>query len=179
MTGSARSVAGLRWLRSPVGTAMWEERMTRLAYFVAVAAAFGLGLLTLPIRAADAPSEIAVMEKHWAAAVESNDPDKIGSFLHPDFTFVNPRGVLLHRAEHLDDFREKRTVFNKVELSEVQIRVYGSAAVVTSRPKITGYAVKPAGKTEFKDQPARFTDTLIRLDGTWKSVARQMSLVGP
>ena len=129
------------------------------------------------VYASDAQHAIEVMEQKWAEAVECNDADDIASFLHADFTFVNPRGVLLHRAEHLDDFRQKRTVFTKVELSEVVIRVYGNAAVVTSRPKITGFALTPGGTTKFKAQPARFTDTLIRTGGKWQSVARHMSLV--
>src|SRR5947207_14520931 len=110
------------------------------------------------------------MEQKWAESVQRNDANEIGGFLHNDFTFVNPRGQILHRAEHLDDFRQKRTVFTKVELSEVKVRVYGDAAVVTSRPKITGFAVTPTGKTTFDAQPARFTDTLIRHDGKWQSV---------
>jgi ketosteroid isomerase-like protein len=129
------------------------------------------------LHAGDNRHEIDAMERAWAKAVEHNDPDEIDGFLHGDFTFVNPRGQLLQREQHLDDFRNKRTVFTKVELSEIQIRVYGTFAVVTSRPKITGFAVTPAGTTTFDAQPARFTDSLIRKGGKWQSVARHMSLV--
>jgi ketosteroid isomerase-like protein len=138
---------------------------------------FGFAFQPPQIYAADFQQEIATMEQKWADAVQRNNVDDIGKFLQSDFTFVNPRGVLLRRAEHLDDFRQKRTVFTKVELSDVVIRVYGDNAVVTSRPKITGFAVTPAGTTTFDAQPARFTDALIRRDGKWQSVARQMSLV--
>ncbi len=152
--------------------------MNRIAGFV-FAAVIGVGLASSPrsVWAGDAQKEIAEMEQEWGKAVESNSPEAIGRFLSRDFTFVNPRGVLLNRAEHLDDFRQKRTVFSKVELTDVVIRVYGDAAVVTSQPKITGFAVTPAGKTMFNATPARFTDTLIRLEGKWISVARHMSLV--
>jgi ketosteroid isomerase-like protein len=143
--------------------------------FVAV----GIALVPSPLCWAGGPQEIEDMQKKWAEAVERNDPNAIGQFLHADFTFVNPRGQLLHRAEHLDDFRQKRTVFTKVQLSDVKIRIFGDSAVVTSRPKITGFAITPGGKIIFDDQPARFTDTLIRGDGKWLSVARHMSLVSP
>jgi hypothetical protein len=63
-----------------------------------------------------------------------------------------------------------------VKLTDVEIRVYGDSAIVTSRPIISGYAVTPGGKTTFDQQPARFTDTLIRFNGKWLSVARHMSL---
>jgi hypothetical protein len=59
----------------------------------------------------------------------------------------------------------------------VVIRIYDNAAVVTSRPTITGFAVTPGGTIKFEAQPARFTDTLIRTGGKWRSVARHMSLV--
>ncbi len=151
--------------------------MSRNARFVALAVVgVGLASFARPVHAADARREIEEMEQKWAKAVQENDPKKIGSFLHDSFTFVNPRGVLLHRAEHLDDFQNKRTVFTTVKLTEVEVRVYGDSAVVTSRPIITGYAVTPAGKTTFDQQPARFTDTLIRFEGRWLSVARHMSL---
>jgi ketosteroid isomerase-like protein len=162
------------WQRFPT----FEGRvMCRTARFIALTAALGFALLASEARAADARQEITEMEQKWAEAVQRHDPDEIGRFLHADFTFVNPRGLLLHRDDHLEDFRLKRTVFTKVELADVEIRVYGDAAVVTSRPKITGFAVTPAGKTTFDAQPARFTDTLIRRDNQWLSVARHMSLV--
>jgi len=145
--------------------------------FFALAASLGFLFLTAEARDAGSQEEIAVMERKWAKAVERNNVDEIGSFLRSDFTFVNPRGQLLHRDEHLDDFRKKLTVFTKVELSDVRIRVYGDFVVVTSRPKITGFAVTPAGITRFDAQPARFTDTIIRSGDQWQSVARQMSLV--
>jgi ketosteroid isomerase-like protein len=152
--------------------------MPRTARLLVLAAGLGLVLLACPVRGADgAPAEVEEVERQWAAAVERNDVEAIGRFLHAEFTFVNPRGQLLRRDEHLDDFRQKRTVFTKVELTEVRVRLYGDAAVVTSRPKITGFAVTPAGKTTFDARPARFTDTLIRRDGKWLSVARHMSLV--
>jgi ketosteroid isomerase-like protein len=146
-------------------------------WIATLAMSVGLTAMSDHARAADARQEIAEMEQAWAKAVERNKVDEIGRFLHADFTFINPRGQLRRRAEHLDDFRARRTVFTRVKLSEVKIRVYGDAAVVTSRPIITGFAVTPAGKTTFENQPARFTDTLHRYEGKWQSVARHMSLV--
>jgi ketosteroid isomerase-like protein len=151
--------------------------MHRMCWLVGLAAGLGIIQLASQVQGADERQEIQEMEQKWAEAVQRNKPDEIGAFLHGDFTFINPRGQLLHRAEHLDDFRRNRTVFTKVELSEVEIRVYGDAAIVTSQPTITGFAVTAAGKTTFDAQPARFTDTLIRRDGKWQSVARHMSLV--
>jgi len=150
--------------------------MSRSLTSVSLVVVLGLASFGLPALAGDARQEVEETERRWAEAVERNDVDAIGRFLHDDFTFVNPRGVLLHRTEHLDDFRQKRTVFSKVELSEVEVRIYDDAAVVTSRPKITGYAVTPAGKTTFDARPGRFTDTLIRSGMKWLAVARHMSL---
>jgi ketosteroid isomerase-like protein len=151
--------------------------MYRLTACLALVLCAGFGRLVADVQAAEAHEGIGLFEQRWAEAVERNDPDEIGRFLYDDFTFVNPRGQLLDRAAHLDDFRERCTVFSKVELSEVQIRIYGDFAVVTSRPKITGFTVTPAGKTTFNAQPGRFTDTLIHRNDKWQSVARHMSLV--
>jgi ketosteroid isomerase-like protein len=161
---------------SSVGGSSCRARLVNCVVQCTIRAA-SISWLVSPAWAADSPQELASFEQKWAEAVQGNDPDDIGHFLHADFTFVNPRGQLLDRAAHLDDFRNKRTVFSKVELSEVQIRIYGDFAIVTSRPKITGFAVTPAGTAVFNDQPARFTDTMIRRDGKWQSVARHMSFV--
>jgi hypothetical protein len=170
-----RILQGCRML--PFNPSRKQRSTRRLPRSGGLLAAISLMICAPGIGAADSRDEIKGMEQKWAEAVEHNDPDEIGSFLEERFTFVNPRGMLLHREEHLDDFRQKRTVFAKVALSEIVIRVYGDDAVVTSRPKITGFAVTPAGKMSFDATPARFTDTLIRRNGKWQSVARQMSLV--
>ncbi|MBV9122496.1 MAG: cytochrome P460 family protein [Planctomycetes bacterium] len=122
---------------------------------------------------------LTTLELDWANAVERNDVEAIGRFLHPDFTFTSPVGVMANRTDHLEDFRKGNARFTKVALSEVEVRVYGQMAVVTSRPTING-TVKVHGQVlTLKDQEARWTDALVFRDGSWTCVARQQSNLSP
>lgn len=123
----------------------------------------------------DATKTLMKLELDWAGAVERNDVEAIGRFLHPDFTFTSPTGVIANRKDHLEDFRNGNARFPLVALSELEVRLYGQMAVVTSRPTISG-TVKVNGKVKtLKCQGARWTDSLILQDNSWKCVARQQS----
>jgi homoserine O-acetyltransferase/O-succinyltransferase len=123
----------------------------------------------------DATNTLTKLELDWAKAVERNDVDAIGRFLHADFTFISPRGGISNKTNHLEDFRNGNSRFTLVALSEVEVRVYGQTAVVTSRPTING-TVKANGRIiTLKSQAARWTDSLILQDGSWTCVARHQS----
>jgi ketosteroid isomerase-like protein len=121
-------------------------------------------------RDADSEQELKKLEHDWAAAVEKNDADVIARFLADDFVFIGPRGNLQERMPHLDDFRSGRLAIEAVKIEETRIRVYGDAAVVSSR-----FLIK--GKFVGMDitGPYRFTDTWVKLHGRWLSVARQQT----
>jgi len=123
----------------------------------------------------DAAKTLVKLELDWANAVERNDVKAIGRYLHPDFTFTSPRGGIANRKDHLEDFRNGNARFSLVALSEVEVRVYGKMAVVTSRPTIDG-TVKSNGRLiTLKGQAARWTDSFVLQDGSWTCVARQQS----
>jgi ketosteroid isomerase-like protein len=126
-------------------------------------------------KAAETTKTLIKFQLDWAGAVERNDVEAIGRFLHQDFTFASPTGAMANRKDHLEDFRNGNARFPLVALSEVEVRVYGETAVLASRPTING-SVKVDGKLiTLRCQTARWTDTLIRRDGSWTCVARQQS----
>ena len=105
------------------------------------------------------------MQLDWAHAVEQNDVDGITRFLHADFTFTSPVGQISGRDEHLAGFRNGDARFPLVALSEVTVRVYGTKAVVTSRPTINGFTKSSGATVTLKDQAARWTDSLVLENG--------------
>jgi quercetin dioxygenase-like cupin family protein len=149
--------------------------MKRVSFAIALSAS--LSCFSTPCFSKDVHDDqgLAKLELEWANAVERNDVEAIGRFLHPDFTFISPTGAVANRSEHLNDFRNGNSRFPLVALSEVEIRVYGPLAVVTLRPTISG-TVKVNGKViTLKFQGARWTDSLILREGSWTCVARQQS----
>lgn len=134
---------------------------------------------------ADGPAgsqeEITRFERAWAEAVARHDidgPRGIQRYLHPEFVFTNPRGLVSDRGHHLDDFRSGVLRFNSVQLADVITHTFGNAAVVVLKASVRGTASgHPA------DGDYRFTDTLVRTQngppGTtgWLAVARQMTQI--
>lgn len=120
----------------------------------------------------NAVNELQALEARWASAVETNDPERIGSFFTPDFLFVGAGGVLQDRTQHLNDFRTGRLKVQSVVIGASTIHVYEGVAVVSSKVEVKG---------NFGDRdisgPYQFTDTFIKHEGRWLSVARQQTRV--
>lgn len=130
-----------------------------------------------PVEPAHAEQEIELVERAWAKAVEKNDVQEIGSFLHSDFTFTSPRGGFSRRQQHLADFENANLRFTSVSLEDLEVRVYGDAAIGTTRVSVVGTAKDPMGKVLDVSGPARWTDMFVRKDGCWLSVGRHMSRI--
>ena len=86
-----------------------------------------------------------------------------------DFTLIQVNGAVQTKAENLEGFRSGKTGFQKMDLSDVKVRIYGNTAVVTGIEKYIGEqaGVKSTGN------PARFTRVLVKRDGIWKQLLNQ------
>jgi ketosteroid isomerase-like protein len=94
------------------------------------------------------------------------DADVLGRLWADDLEVAVPRMPVMTKSQALAFARSGRMAFQRYETSEVQIRVFGDAAVVTGRPRRTrtlnGQAV---------DDDWRFTKVYIRRGGQWQVVA--------
>ena len=90
------------------------------------------------LRADDPKQRLQKLETGWAAAVETNDPDKIARFLGDAFVFVGPRGILQDRKQHLDDFRTGKLKVVSMTLQQIDIATYDNVAVVNSQAMVKG-----------------------------------------
>jgi hypothetical protein len=53
-----------------------------------------------------------------------------------DLTFTNPLGVVQTKAERLAEIRSGGRKLDAVDIDDIQVRVYGETAVVTSRSDV-------------------------------------------
>ena len=86
-----------------------------------------------------------------------------------EFTLIQGTGAVLTKAENLEGFRSAKAGFQKMDLSDVKVRIYGNTAVVTG---IVNYVGEQAG-VKSTGNPARFTRVLVKRDGIWKQVLGQ------
>jgi uncharacterized protein (TIGR02246 family) len=87
-----------------------------------------------------------------------------------DFIGVGPSGTVRTKPEVISDFRSGDLRFQSITTDDVQVRVYGNAAVETGRSTMNG---QDKGKTVPRD--TRFTRVWIKQQGRWRLVANHYS----
>src|SRR4030095_8614646 len=111
-----------------------------------------------------------VLAKAWVAG----DRATIERVIAPDWTTTDPDGSVRTRAQVLSETFETRTHrIQRMAIDEVEVRLFGEAAVVSGRTHAVG---------EFDGQRydvrIRFTDVFIKRRGEWQAVASHASLLG-
>jgi ketosteroid isomerase-like protein len=86
-----------------------------------------------------------------------------------DFTLIGPNGAVQTKAENLEGWRSGKTGYQKMDFSDVKVRIYGNTAVVTGIVKFLG---EQAG-VKYTDNQYRFTRVFVRQGGIWKHVLIQ------
>jgi uncharacterized protein (TIGR02246 family) len=125
------------------------------------------------------PSEderaIISIEHKLGQAYLSGDAEYLDSIMSPDFILTNVRGEVSKKAEEVAEVRNGIIHYEKFETSDLNVRVYGDAAVVTGRTSIKG-TVKKSGR--IIDAQIRLTDTFVRqMNGKWRIAAGQTTLI--
>ena len=109
--------------------------------------------------------DVLELVSRWAAAEQSNDPDRIAAVLAPDFVGVGAAGFVLTREQWLGRFAGglRNRAF---AIEEPQVHAYGSDAAV-----VVGVDAQESSFGE-RDVSGRFrcTVTAARTDG-WRVAA--------
>jgi uncharacterized protein (TIGR02246 family) len=91
-----------------------------------------------------------------------------------DFMGVGPSGTVRTKPQVIADFTSGDLRFQSITTDDVQVRVYGNAAVETGRSTMIG---QDKGKTVPRD--TRFTRVWIKQQGRWRLVANHYSSRNP
>ena len=105
----------------------------------------------------------------WAAAMTSNDAERIGGFMTSDWVIVGPSGVTSRNA-FLALVASGDLMHDVFEATLTDVRVWGDAAVAIGRTVNSG---RFRG-TEFTADEWT-TDMFIRQDGRWRCTASQVA----
>ena len=116
--------------------------------------------------------ELIQIERDWCAATVKKDATALARILADDYTSVGSRGTTSTKADELANLKGADSTTNCVD-SNIKVRIYGDAAVVTGLGTRSGTS---KGVT-FKDRQILWTDTFIRKDGRWQCVATQGTVV--
>ena len=116
--------------------------------------------------------ELIRLEKEWAEAWVKSDVAFHDRIMADDYTWTSPWGAVFIKADNFALIKSGEDVITSWVLSEVKVRVYGNAAVVTGRSTI-----KETYKGEDVSGQERWTHTWIKRAGRWQCVAAHSSLI--
>lgn len=123
---------------------------------------------------ADAENEKDVLkvERQKDQALRNRDIAALERIYADDLAFVNGRGQVITKTQHLEEIRAGNVKYLSSDRSDFHVHVYGSTAVLTGRENST---VEYHGKTIAS--PRQFMTVYVKLDGQWKYVAHQVTPV--
>jgi len=110
--------------------------------------------------------ELTRLETVWNEACVHGDAAALDALCGDDLIATMTDMQVLNKAQSLGILRSGRVKFQRYETSDLRIRVYDNAAVVTGRLQRTRLA--GAGEA---DDSWRFTKVYIRHDNKWQVVA--------
>jgi len=117
---------------------------------------------------------LAAMEEYKQAVLDS-DVAALARIWADDYTFINPQGAFVTRAERLANFASGNTNVGVIDDErEITVRVYGDMAIVQNLSTLRG---------TFSGQPTatdlRGTFVWVRRDGRWRLVTNELTPVAP
>ena len=102
----------------------------------------------------DQTGALKMLVEDWASAEMRGDAASLGSTIADDFIGIGPRGFMLTKDQWLERHESGKLRYRYIRWDEVQVRLYGDAAVVTGRQSVEG-------KYEDHDLKDQFRATLI------------------
>jgi ketosteroid isomerase-like protein len=117
--------------------------------------------------------ELLRLENVWNEAHVRGDADALDSLWADDFVATVPSMIPMTKAETIGIWRSGRMKFLRYDTSDLRVRLYGDAAVVTGRV----HRIRNLGGRDVDDD-WRFTKVYIRRAGKWQVVAWHASTAG-
>ncbi len=107
---------------------------------------------------------------NYFAAMRKGDLIVIGSSLAEDYTVIGRDGKLETKPQRMEWLKGNVKYLATVKASEIKVRVYGNAAVVTGLVSIEGEGGEPASAE-------RFTQMWVQRQANWRMVSGQITTV--
>jgi Domain of unknown function (DUF4440) len=121
--------------------------------------------------AEEAKAEVLKIEDEFSKAIVTSDWDALPHIFADGMSWV-ARGDRLDKAQVIADYRSGNLHFRRLTHDHLQVRIFGSTAVVTGHStSILDY------KGKLWSQPRLFTSVYVKLGGQWRLVAHQVSEV--
>jgi hypothetical protein len=115
---------------------------------------------------------ILQVDKERYEAMQKRDMAAMDRLHADDFVFVNTKGRLLNKSEYLEEVRSGNLKFLSVETDDYHFSIHGNTVIMNGRAKSI---VEYHGVVN--RQPRRFTSVFVKLQGQWRLVAHQATII--
>ncbi len=123
--------------------------------------------------AMDVIEAILRTESEWAEAHLRLDLATIARIMADDYVIIGKDGTVIARDEALASYRDDVRKWEYARSDELDVRVYGEAAVVIGR-----WTARGENNGKRFDYVARFMSVYVRRDGQWYIAAEQSTPFG-
>jgi ketosteroid isomerase-like protein len=117
-------------------------------------------------------NEILAIEKLKNDAMQKGDTKVLEQIYGDSLIFVNARGQVLTKKDRVGEFGSGSVKYASFRQGEYRFHLYGTTAIVTG---IACSVVDYHGRVN--RTPRRFTSVYVKLDGRWRFVAHQATLI--
>jgi ketosteroid isomerase-like protein len=115
---------------------------------------------------------ILALESAWNQAEIHHDATAAAAIMADTFISVDHHGALQNKQQYLAGIKDHSFQPEEIANSDTSVYLYGNIAIVTSEYRTKG---TDSGKPFVHH--GRFTDTWVKLNGEWKCVADQETLI--
>jgi ketosteroid isomerase-like protein len=138
--------------------------------------AFAMHMQPLHEKKHDAKRQVEALEEQWRQAQLSGDVATMDSLLSDDYIGISMTGQVNTKMQQLDRMRTHKLSLSKLDLGEMQVKLVGAIAIVTSRAEVEGTNEGIPVKGTY-----RYTRVYQRLpSGNWKITSFEATRVpGP
>ena len=121
---------------------------------------------------ADSEKQVASLSKQAGAALVAGDTSALDAILSDDWSGIDPFGEVISKARQAKELKDGTLDFASIDSSEVKVRAYGDAAVVTGR-----YQVEMKIRGRKNSVPVRITESFAKQGGKWRCVSAQATRI--
>jgi len=116
--------------------------------------------------------EVTRLNRRWMEAYVRRDTAFLEQYLPDDYVSTFPDGTVLDKQGEIESLKSGDIALTEMTPSEMNVRTYDGAAVITGRSTI-----KANVKGEMVSGEYRFTDVWIKQDNRWLAVASQVTRI--
>jgi ketosteroid isomerase-like protein len=123
-------------------------------------------------RSAGAEQALEKKAHEYAEALTKRDVKALDEIWTANYTFVNPRGELLSKAQRIANIKSGTTEFQTMSPQKDRLHVSGNFAVEVGRIVVEGEYSGHESSGEY-----RYTTVWIKIQKRWRMLANQITLI--